>query len=312
MASITAIICTYNECRTVAKCIKSIFAADSRINEIIVVDDCSKDKTRENVRKLNDPRVKFYRKNHAKYYRGKNDSLYMGAHLASNELIIGIDCDTIANDLSDLINKLEAGYDLVGAIIAVIPTESVLSKCEALEYDIAIRRTRAWLFDKFNYLNNVSGACFGITRTKLNENHIPASVTGEDMYLTQVGLIQGWKIALSTSVISTYATPNVHALFIQRCRWVNGYYSIIKATGRKTPLIEMVTIYYRTIVTGVWILTGMQFTEHFWLLTFFVLSLYYLNELYRTKNPISALQMMVYRQINFASALLYFKYGKVW
>ena len=310
--NISVIICTYNECRNVKKCIVSVLKSDERINDIIVIDDCSTDKTIERVRELNDSRVRAYCKDHTKLSRGKNDSIYYGAQLARNENILIVDCDTISVDNSDAINRLLNGADLVGTIIEVIPGDTTLSKLEKIEYDIAIKRARPWLYKNLNYLNNVSGAGFAIKRKHLIENRIPTYVKGEDMALTQLGIKKGWKIDISNSVIKTYATPGLKALFIQRNRWVSGYYSVMKYTGRYVPLIESLIVYYRTAVLSAFVLAGTSVTGHFLILSAITMFLYFLNEYRFIKNVKWTLLMMVYRQINFISALTFWKYGRTW
>ena len=310
--NVSVIICTYNERRNVKRCIESVINSDDRINDVLVIDDCSTDKTIERVRELNASRVRAYHKDHTKFSRGKNDSIYYGALLAHNENILIVDCDTISFDNSDVINKLLSGADLVGTVIEVIPNDTVLSKLEKIEYDIAIRTARPWLYKNLNYLNNVSGAGFGIKRKHLIENRIPAHVKGEDMALTQLGIKKGWKIELSNSVIKTYATPGLKALFIQRNRWVSGYYSVMKYTGRYTPLVESLTIYYRTAVLSAFVLAGASTTSHFLILSAITMFLYFLNEYRFIKSVKWTLLMMFYRQINFVSALTFWKYGRTW
>jgi len=310
--NISVIICTYNESKNVKKCVDSILKSDDRINDVLVIDDCSTDKTIERVRELKDPRVRAYRKDHSKFSRGKNDSIYYGAILAHNENVLIVDSDTISVDNSDAINRLLGGADLVGTILEVIPNNTTLSKLEKIEYEIAIKKARPWLYKNLNYLNNVSGAGFAIKRKHLIENRIPAHVKGEDMALTQIGIKKGWKIELSDSVIRTYATPGLKALFIQRNRWVSGYYSVIEYTGRYVQLIESLTIYYRTAVLSAFVLAGASLTGHFLVLSAITMVLYFLNEYRFIKSVKWTLLMMFYRQINFVSALTFWKYGRTW
>lgn len=57
---ITVIIPTYNRNKTIKKCIDSIINQTYRELEIIIVDDCSDDNTKEIVSKIKDKRVKYY------------------------------------------------------------------------------------------------------------------------------------------------------------------------------------------------------------------------------------------------------------
>jgi len=308
---VSAIVCTYNEEKCIRQCIASLLASDPRIAELIVVDDNSTDATRTRVEELQDRRIKFVIKG-KELNRGKNDSLWIGAHHATYQNLLILDADTKTKSTTDMIDRLQSGTDLVGGIIDIISDESYLARCEAAEYRISIRKARPWLFRKFGYINNISGAFFGIKKARLLEKRIPASVIGEDFYLTQIAIRNGWKIDLSNSVVETYATPGIKALFIQRCRWVNGFYSVILNTKRFVPLVEMITVYYRTLATVAALIFGIALTGHFWLLTIIVLYLYFLNEYYHTKSIRASLEMMLYRQINFISAICFPLFGRKW
>jgi cellulose synthase/poly-beta-1,6-N-acetylglucosamine synthase-like glycosyltransferase len=309
----SAIICTYNEEKRIKDTIISLLKSDARIGEIIIVDDNSTDKTKEISLGVSD-KVRFFvkpktGKNSAK---GKNSSIYLGGLLAHYENLLMLDADVTVEKTSTMIDDLEEGADLVGGIISIVENGSTLSRLEAIEYRIAIKSARPWLYTKLNYLNNVSGAFFGIKRENLINNRIPDYVCGEDFYMTQLGITKNWNIKLSDSEVSTYATPNTKALFIQRCRWVYGFYTVLRATGRKTPLIELVTTYYRTATILAGFTLGVNHTLHWLMLTLIVLGVYFANELYRVGNVKDTLYMMIYRQINFASSLLFMVYGRKW
>lgn len=309
---VSAIVCTFNEEKCIQLNVRSILESDPRIQEVIIVDDNSTDKTKQKVLELHDRRIKFFAKQGKNKIRGKNTSIFVGAKLASYENLLMIDADTRVIKTSSMIDMLLEGADLVGGVISIKEDGRLLSHCEAIEYYISIQKARPWLLKKFHYINNVSGAFFGIKRKRLIENKVPNSVVGEDMYITQIGIIQKWDIRLSDSEVITYAIPNIKALFIQRCRWIYGYWTIINATGRKVPLIEMSTIWYRTLVTIAGIYAGSQFTVHYFILTFIVLALYFINEYYKVRSVIDSLLMMIYRQINFVSALFFLIFGRNW
>ena len=101
-----------------------------------------------------------------------------------------------------MIDMLLEGADLVGGVISIKEDGRLLSHCEAIEYYISIQKARPWLLKKFHYINNVSGAFFGIKRKRLIENKVPNSVVGEDMYITQIGIIQKWDIRLSQFLLA--------------------------------------------------------------------------------------------------------------
>jgi cellulose synthase/poly-beta-1,6-N-acetylglucosamine synthase-like glycosyltransferase len=205
---------------------------------------------------------------------GKNISIRYGAEQINDEHVIILDADTIILNADDITQKLENGADLVGGIVTIKEDGRLLAHCEAIEYDMSIKRARPWLFEH-GYLNNVSGAFFGINRELLLNTEIPEHIMGEDMFLTQIGLKNRWNIELSDSVAITYAIPNIKALLVQRARWTVGWSQVIRATGRYVPLVEMIPVTYRIIATIVGIATLNMVTGGFWISTLIVLGAYF-------------------------------------
>lgn len=115
----------------------------------------------------------------------KNASISIGAKLAKYDNLIVIDADTYIIKISTMIDMLINGADLVGGIISIIEDGRLLAHCEAMEYEVSIRRSRLWLFKEISYINTVSGAFFGIKKKRLIENRVPHSVKPQHMpYLT--------------------------------------------------------------------------------------------------------------------------------
>jgi cellulose synthase/poly-beta-1,6-N-acetylglucosamine synthase-like glycosyltransferase len=242
---------------------------------------------------------------------GKNISIRYGAEQINDEHVIILDADTIILNADDITQKLENGADLVGGIVTIKEDGRLLAHCEAIEYDMSIKRARPWLFEH-GYLNNVSGAFFGINRELLLNTEIPEHIMGEDMFLTQIGLKNRWNIELSDSVAITYAIPNIKALLVQRARWTVGWSQVIRATGRYVPLVEMIPVTYRIIATIVGIATLNMVTGGFWISTLIVLGAYFGYEYYRNGNIKDAISMMVYRQLNFIAAIVAPIIGRKW
>lgn len=309
---VSAVVCTFNEEKHIQECVRSIIESDSRIGEVIIVDDNSTDQTRQKVLEMQDYRIKFYIKNGKNEIKGKNASIFIGAKLARYENLIMIDADTYIVKVSQMIDMLVNGADLVGGIISIREDGRLLAHCEAVEYNIAIRKARPLLFREIKYINTISGAFYGIKKKRIIENEVPGSVVGEDMYLTQKGIIQKWNIQLSEGEAITYAIPSLRALFIQRCRWIYGCWTVIHATGRKVPLIEMSITWYRTMAIIIGVYTCSLFTIHDLELSTVALVVYFLDEYFETHSIKDALLMMLYRQINFISAVLFPIFGRKW
>ena len=58
-SKISIIIPTYNRAKIISKAIKSCLEQTYNSIEIIIIDDCSKDNTKEVIKKINDMRIKY-------------------------------------------------------------------------------------------------------------------------------------------------------------------------------------------------------------------------------------------------------------
>lgn len=98
----TAIICAYNEQKTIANILKDVCETHF-FNEVIVINDGSKDKTGE--------LIKEFKKTgniidvHLLENKGKGFAMAKGAELASNEYLVFIDAD-LSNFTTEHANKL--------------------------------------------------------------------------------------------------------------------------------------------------------------------------------------------------------------
>ncbi len=102
LPAISIVICAYNEERTIARKIKSISSCTypDKLMEVILVIDCSDDKTEE-VARSELTNVNFSWKIHVNEQRsGKNTSLNTGIGLTSNELVVATDADLVWDDKS--------------------------------------------------------------------------------------------------------------------------------------------------------------------------------------------------------------------
>ncbi len=80
----SVVIPTYNRAALVVRAIRSVLQQSLRDHEVIVVDDCSPDRTKQAVAKLHDPRVRYYRR---PQNGGAGAALNSGFELARGRLI---------------------------------------------------------------------------------------------------------------------------------------------------------------------------------------------------------------------------------
>lgn len=135
--SISVLVPSWNEEKTIEETIKHIFEIDYPIEELIVLNDGSTDKTKEIVEKLlkKYPKLKLVNKKNS----GKANSLNMGIKMAKGELIVVVDADSYPN--KDSFRKLVGFFDdeKVGAATCVfVPRNKTkfIEKMQVIEYNI--------------------------------------------------------------------------------------------------------------------------------------------------------------------------------
>ncbi len=112
---ISIVIPAYNEEKRIEKSlseIKKYCENNFQEYEVIVVDDCSNDKTNEIVGRYADSNIKLLKN---KLNRGKGYSVKMGMLAAKYPMVLFSDSDlaTPINELKNFIDYIEQGYDIV-------------------------------------------------------------------------------------------------------------------------------------------------------------------------------------------------------
>ncbi len=142
MPELSIIVCVYNEEENVKPLINQIFTALKSIDfELIYVDDGSNDKTVEEVKTFNDPRLTLIelKKNY-----GQSTALAAGIDYANGDFIALLDGD-MQNDPSDIPSMLELAkqgkWDLVAGIRANRKDGMFLRKIPSKIANAIIRKT---------------------------------------------------------------------------------------------------------------------------------------------------------------------------
>jgi glycosyltransferase involved in cell wall biosynthesis len=113
---LSVILPAYNEEENIKEAynkIKKSFENLKKLDyEVIFVNDGSTDKTREELNKLNDERVKVI---NFEKRKGKSFALFTGIKNAINDIIVTLDADLQDDpgDIPKLLERLDEGYDLV-------------------------------------------------------------------------------------------------------------------------------------------------------------------------------------------------------
>ena len=222
--SATVLIPAYNEESVIVHTVRAALASGYPRLEVLVVDDGSTDRTAALVRQNfgADPRVRLLtQENH-----GKPAALNHGLAVASGEIIVSIDADTIVD--KEAIPRLvwhfaDPNVGAVAGNIKVINRNSWITRWQALEY-ITSQNLEKRAFDLLNCIPVVPGAAGAWRAELLRENGgFSGDTVAEDTDLTLTIRRNGWKILYDEDAIGRTEVPDtVEALIRQRFRWTFG------------------------------------------------------------------------------------------
>ncbi|MBI2393107.1 MAG: glycosyltransferase [Deltaproteobacteria bacterium] len=222
--AVSVIIPAYNEAKVIERTILSVLASRGIEVEVLVMDDGSTDDTADVVSRAFyfEPRVRLHRLKNG----GKARALNRGFELATHEVVIALDADTIF--LPDTIIELARKFDdpdvaAVAGRAAVGNTQHFVARWQALEYVIgqSIER-RAWHL--LGVVSVVPGAVGAWHRDAvLAVGGFGTDTLAEDCDLTITLQVHGWKVAYAPDAVAlTEAPETVQALLKQRFRWCFG------------------------------------------------------------------------------------------
>lgn len=240
---VTFLVPAFNEEDSIEESIRHIFSIDyENINEVIVINDFSKDKTKEIVEKLLEEFPKLRLLDNEKNL-GKAGSLNRGWKTANSELVAVVDADSFPKN--DSLKKMVGYFDnpKVGAVtcpVLVRNKNTFWSKLQHIEY-IAISFGRK-LLEYVDAIYVTPGPLALYRKTALEDiDGFDEKNMTEDIEATWHLAHKGWdrKMSLSTGVSSNVPTK-IKPWFIQRRRWNIGGLQCIqkyhKAIGKKGML----------------------------------------------------------------------------
>jgi len=135
--SISVVIPAYNSEKTIARTIQSLLNQDSKVDEIIVVDDGSKDNTSKQAEKYP---VKIIRKERG----GEASSLNAGIKQAKGDYVAIVEADVILpqNWLSSLLPELKGDVIGAGAGLAAANPESLIARICGWELELRYQKIK--------------------------------------------------------------------------------------------------------------------------------------------------------------------------
>jgi cellulose synthase/poly-beta-1,6-N-acetylglucosamine synthase-like glycosyltransferase/spore germination protein YaaH/peptidoglycan/xylan/chitin deacetylase (PgdA/CDA1 family) len=220
--SVSVVIAAFNEETVIANTIRAVLANGYQPLEIVVVDDGSSDDTSGQVREhFGDTLTLLVQPN-----GGKASALNLGIAVATGEIIIALDADTVF--AHDTIEKLVRHFanPLVGAVagnVKVGNRVNPLTHWQSIEYVTSQNLDRR-AYSTINSVTVVPGAVGAWRREAiLQAGGYTTDTMAEDMDLTWRIRRIGWRIETETRALGfTEAPASLRALFKQRFRWAFG------------------------------------------------------------------------------------------
>lgn len=222
---VSVVIAAYNEGRVILDTLGAIIqAAYDGECEILVIDDGSSDDTASKVRSfsLSHPSVKLISQEN----RGKSHALNAGISVASHEIIVTLDADTVisANTIPELVAMFRD--ERVGAVsghVKVGNAESLLTRFQDIEYLMGFHLDRR----AYDYLGGhivVPGAVSAWRKQALVEiGNFSTETLAEDTDATLALQKCGYLIRYASRATGFTEVPDtVRVLIRQRVRWAFG------------------------------------------------------------------------------------------
>ncbi|WP_346936416.1 glycosyltransferase [Clostridium sp.] len=273
---VTIIIPCFNEEewieRTILSCINQDYPIDKL--EVIVVDDCSNDrsveKIKETIDKLSNEAERFDTKYRLKYFvqeenLGKRDALSRGVKEAKHELVVFVDSDSFLDPFA-IRNLVQPFKDpkmggVSGRTDVANTYTNVLTKMQSVRYYIAFRIMKA-AESYFDAVTCLSGplACYkkqiilDNMDAWLNQRFLGQKATfGDDRAMTNF-VLKGHRTSYQDTAICSTIVPNKYKVFLkQQMRWKRSWLreSIIagKFMWKKEPF--MAVFFYMGVVVPI-------------------------------------------------------------
>ncbi|MBN9502804.1 MAG: hypothetical protein BGO01_12495 [Armatimonadetes bacterium 55-13] len=236
--TVSVVIAAFNEEKVVVRTLQSVLASRYPVEEILIVDDGSTDRTVEVIRGAfaNTPRVRLIQKTNG----GKASALNLAIEQARGEVLFGIDADTQLD--SEAISHLVAHFAdprvaAVAGNVKVGNAQNLLTRWQSLEYTTSQNVDRR-AFGLLNCITVVPGAIGAWRASAVRQvGGYESDTLAEDMDLTWRLRMAGYRLANEPRAIAyTEAPQSFGAFFKQRFRWAYGTLQCLvkhrKALGR--------------------------------------------------------------------------------
>jgi len=225
---VSVLVPVYNEEKTLSYTLDSLLENNYPHFEVIVVDDCSQDRTESICRQYQQKgKIVYLRK---QIREGKPHSLNYARQFAKGEIVVHVDGDCMfyRDALSEAVKYF--ADPKVGAVAGNLKVMndrmSFVAALQAIEYAICIGVQRQWLA-MTDTLQIASGAFSCFRKKILQDLKGVDAETGEDLDITLKVRKMGYKIAFAPRAICFTEVPeSARALARQRILWDRCYIRI--------------------------------------------------------------------------------------
>ncbi len=233
---VSIIVPVYNEEKVVADSVGSLLKLNYSNYEIIIVNDGSKDNTKDVAEKLvgyqkgkySDVKVSLINKPN----QGKARALNAGIRYSNAEFVLCMDGDSQLSPDSIRVAVRHFANPEIGAVagnVKVLNRKKFLTDLQALEYIEGLNMARS--AQSYVRMVNIIPGPIGLFRRKAVEEagFYSSDTFAEDADLTLKILANGWKIYYEPNSISwTEAPAKLQELLKQRYRWTRGILQSIR------------------------------------------------------------------------------------
>lgn len=234
LKSLSVIIPCYNEEKEVGSWIENILKTDyPGLKKIIIVDDCSKDKSYEIIKKYAKkyPLIKAYQmpKNSGRAAGPKN----YGLKFANTELVAFSDSDSFPspNAISKMVGYLDDPQvgGVTSRVLVKNPKVNFLTRAQSIEYKVMAFTRKLFEFIESIYVTNGPLSIYKKEVLDQTGGFDMKNLT-EDIELTWHTVSKGWKVRMCIpAVVRSIVPETVPQWFRQRIRWnVGGIQTVAK------------------------------------------------------------------------------------
>jgi poly-beta-1,6-N-acetyl-D-glucosamine synthase len=224
---ISFIIPCYNDADSVEQTIKSIYEVCDANADVIVIDDCSTDNSREKLSELKN--ILGFKLILNQSNLGKTKTLNDNFHLTKNNIVIFVDADVIVNRdaLNDAIARLMKSG--VGAVSCPYrcKNKGFIPLMQTIEYNML-----SFVQGAYNVFSAIAlwGGFIVIKRKAfLDAEKFSLNAITEDMDLAFKLNKNGWRVEQSFKFIRTYVPETIFGWAKQKIRWsAGGFQCFIK------------------------------------------------------------------------------------